>query len=74
MNCCDYNCNQGRDCPARMECTEKVKRQLYQSTPPDNSLYTLVQDISYWTCVMVVTVCTVVSVVGIASYILHRWF
>lgn len=20
MNCCDYNCNQGRDCPARQAC------------------------------------------------------
>lgn len=74
MNCCDYNCNQGRDCPARMECTEEAKRQHHQPTPPDNSLYTLMQDITYWACVMVVTVCIVVSVVGVASYIFHRWF
>lgn len=20
MNCCDYDCNQGRDCPARQSC------------------------------------------------------
>ena len=30
MNCCDYNCNQGRECPARVA---KV-RQRYPAADP----------------------------------------
>jgi hypothetical protein len=26
MNCCDYNCNQGRDCPVRQERIERVAK------------------------------------------------
>lgn len=32
MNCCDYKCNQGRDCPAR--CTPKPATDLPTPTAP----------------------------------------
>lgn len=31
MNCCDYECNQGRDCPAR------AIRRVRAGRPPDNT-------------------------------------
>ena len=31
MNCCDYNCNQGRDCPARVA---KVKQRTPKNPAP----------------------------------------
>lgn len=31
MNCCDYDCNQGRDCPARVA---KVKRRIPKHPAP----------------------------------------
>ena len=31
MNCCDYDCNQGRDCPARVA---KVKRRIPKHPVP----------------------------------------
>lgn len=36
MNCCDYECNQGRDCPARTTPVAKVGRryQAAEALPP----------------------------------------
>ncbi len=31
MNCCDYDCNQGRDCPARVA---KVGRRITKTPQP----------------------------------------
>lgn len=37
MNCCDYDCNQGRDCPARkalMNNTRKYPRTMQEAFGP----------------------------------------
>lgn len=36
MNCCDYNCNQGRDCPARVA---KIGRKDHAPEPLPRSLW-----------------------------------
>ncbi len=36
MNCCDYNCTQGRDCPARKGYAQRKVRA--GSTPPPDDL------------------------------------
>lgn len=36
MNCCDYNCHQGRDCPVRAEPVAKIGRKHHgrEELPP----------------------------------------
>lgn len=36
MNCCDYDCNQGRDCPARVA---KIGRKIGRSDCADEPLH-----------------------------------
>jgi hypothetical protein len=33
MNCCDYQCEQGRDCPARNDTTRVYPRTLEEAFP-----------------------------------------
>lgn len=33
MNCCDYDCTQGRDCPARGARVAKVKQRMAAAEP-----------------------------------------
>jgi hypothetical protein len=37
MNCCDYDCRQGRDCPARSLNTRRYPRTLEQAFGPHTS-------------------------------------
>jgi hypothetical protein len=53
MNCCDYNCNQGRDCPARMASvptTRRYPRTMRQAFGPDtdNRLEPMPEPSSSW--------------------------
>ena len=47
MNCCDYNCNQGRDCPARQACElpEQPAKPRYTQRPAKRSVPTWFKDV-----------------------------
>lgn len=49
MNCCDGECHQGRDCPARAAKVASVKRRDYakEQLPPSTWRYKL-QCLAYW--------------------------
>lgn len=39
MNCCDYNCNQGRDCPARATPVARIGRKHQADDPLPPSIW-----------------------------------
>lgn len=46
MNCCDYECNQGRDCPAR---TAKIGQKMKCADPlPDSTWRYKIECLGYW--------------------------
>ena len=46
MNCCDYDCNQGRECPARVAKAKPVMRAA-KPLPPSVWRYQL-KKLAYW--------------------------
>jgi hypothetical protein len=51
MNCCDYQCNQGRDCPARMA---KVGQRMHGPDPlPPPTWRNQLQHLARWILVCV---------------------
>lgn len=51
MNCCDYKCNQGRDCPARVA---KAKPVMRAADAPPPSTWRAIPDKAYWSALWVV--------------------
>jgi hypothetical protein len=46
MNCCDYNCNQGRNCPARVAHAKPI---MYAASPlPPSTWRKQVRTLAYW--------------------------
>lgn len=46
MNCCDYECNQGRDCPARVA---KVGQKMQAAEPLPTSIWRRqIKRLAYW--------------------------
>lgn len=55
MNCCDYNCNQGRDCPARVA---KIGRRIPGAEPlPESSWRRQLRHLAYWMLMGVIGLC-----------------
>lgn len=51
MNCCDYECNQGRNCPARMA---KIGQRMHGPDPlPPSSWRDKLQHLARWLLVCV---------------------
>ena len=54
MNCCDYNCNQGRNCPARKA---KVGQRYPAPEPlPPSTLPGQMRQVAKWVLVCIATV------------------
>lgn len=51
MNCCDYECNQGRNCPARMA---KIGQRMHGPDPlPPSAWRNQLQHLARWLLVCV---------------------
>jgi hypothetical protein len=65
MNCCDYNCNQGRNCPARVA---KVGRKDHAPAPLPASFWrAYLKYLAKWMLVCV----TVLFAAALATGVLH---
>jgi hypothetical protein len=70
MNCCDYDCNQGRNCPARKAPAKvaKVKQRMPGDTPlPANPWRAYLRHLAKW--LLIALTC----VLGAAAALLARW-
>lgn len=68
MNCCDYQCNQGRDCPARViQASRDAGCCSFDPTPDDAPRGW--ERLAYWACVGLATGCTIGVVFGTAGYL-----
>lgn len=49
MNCCDYECNQGRNCPVRGAKVAKIGRKDYTREPlPPTTWRRQLRALAYW--------------------------
>jgi hypothetical protein len=70
MNCCDYDCNQGRNCPARKAPAKvaKVKQRLPGDSPlPASPLRAYLGHVAKWLLI------AVASMLIAAFVLLTRW-
>jgi hypothetical protein len=63
MNCCDYDCNQGRDCPARVAKIGKKMPAAKPLTPSASKVY--LRYLAKWMLVYVVAMLVMATFVGV---------
>jgi hypothetical protein len=64
MNCCDYNCNQGRNCPIRKQCIKETN-DAYINGKPDPNPY----NETLGSFKELITVIVVATAVGLLAYV-----
>ena len=70
MTCCDYNCNQGRACPARKAscaCPEPI--QGFDPIPEINNW----DRITYWVATGIAAFCTLGVLAGALGFAYSKW-
>lgn len=72
MNCCDYQCNQGRECPARVIQASRDAGCCSFDPTQDDKPGTVWELVAYWACVGLATGCTVGVVFGSLGYFTAR--
>ena len=75
MNCCDYDCHQGRDCPARN--TPATQLAIEEQAKTDRQGDNQVNEDSSWNLVDLVVIVAAVAIIGLvlapyaAGYLSH---
>ncbi len=73
MNCCDYNCDQGRDCPARKascSAAEACQPRLDIDASPELDPY---DRITLWVAIGIACAATVAVAAGAMGYAYVKW-
>lgn len=69
MNCCDYDCNQGRDCPARGPAAKvaRIGRKDYAREPlPVSASRTYLRHLAKWMLIVLVLLLALALASGVA--------
>ena len=78
--CCNYGCNQGRNCPARKTPAKATERAIDEQAKTDRQGDNLVNEDSSWNLVDLVVIVAAVAIIGLvlapyaAGYLSHmKW-